>query len=92
LKVVDIATPAMPRVVGLFQTEAEIEAVTMANDHAFIAAGGAGVYVVDVSDPPNLVEVGFYDTPDYANAIAVANDLIYVSDRFGGLLILRFRQ
>jgi hypothetical protein len=60
-------------------------AVAVAEDHAFVACGSAGLQVVDVFDPSAPQRVGSLSLPGTAFEVAVAGDMAYVAAGAGGL-------
>jgi len=74
LRVVDVSNPANPMEVGFYHTPGNVEAVAVAGDYAYVAAGG--LRVVDVSDPTTPVEVGFYE---HGGSVAVAGIYAYIA-------------
>ena len=63
-------------------------AVDVSGQHAFIAAGEAGLQIVDVSDLRAPFIAGFLDTPGNANDVKVEGNLAYMADGSEGLLIV----
>jgi hypothetical protein len=62
----------------------------VSGDHAFVAAGDAGLRIVDVSQLANPAEVSSFGTSGYATDSLVVDDAVYVAAGDAGLLILRY--
>jgi WD40 repeat protein len=62
--------------------------VDVDGEHAYVAAGNAGLHVVDVSDPSAPVRVATFNTPGNANDVRVQNGYAYVADGASGLQIV----
>lgn len=62
--------------------------VDVSGDHAYVAAGSAGLHVVDVSDPSAPFRVATVNTPGNANDVRVANGYAYIADGPNGLQIV----
>jgi len=76
-----------PRALGWVSVPGFANAVALAGDYAYVAAGAAGIQVVDISNPMSPAVVGALDMPGNANDIAVSGDWAYVADGSGGLFI-----
>ena len=63
-------------------------AVAVAGDHAYVAAGLTGLQVVDVTNRSAPAIVGALDTPGNANGVAVAGNFAYIADGSQGLRII----
>ena len=59
--------------VGSLALPSEAQGVSLLGDHAFIAAGQAGLIVIDFSDPRNPLLVKTLNTTKYAESILVAS-------------------
>ncbi len=89
LSILDITSLAHPMEIGATEAfEGYIEDVAVVGNTAFVAAGGAGLYIVDISDPANPAVVGSYDTPGYAESVTVAGKYAYVADGPAGLRVV----
>ena len=62
--------------------------VAVYGDHAFVAAGAAGLQVVDITDPNAPLIVGHVDTPGDARDVVVSDGFAYVTDSFSGLQVI----
>jgi hypothetical protein len=65
-----------------------IRGIAVQDGRAYVAAGGAGVYLFDVSQPGAPAPLGSVSTPGYAEAVTVAGNLALVADGPLGLRIL----
>ncbi|MBI2918848.1 MAG: hypothetical protein HYY01_12770 [Chloroflexi bacterium] len=89
LIVLDISNPANPREVGATEPFGwYVEDVAVVGNTAFVAAGGAGIYIVGISDPAHPAVIGSYDTPGYAESVVVAAEYAYVADGPAGLRVV----
>ncbi len=89
LVVLDISDPTTPTVVGTTEPLPHfVEDVVVNGTVAYVAAGGAGMYMLNISDPANPAVIGTYDTPGYAEGIAVDGKYAYVADGPYGLRIV----
>ncbi len=89
LIVLDIANLANPREVGATEPFGwYVEDVAVVGNTAFVAAGGAGLYIVDVSNPARPVVAGSLDTPGYAEGMVVVGRYAYVADGPAGLRVV----
>ncbi|MBE0428792.1 MAG: hypothetical protein IBX61_02850 [Thermoleophilia bacterium] len=65
-------------VVGAYSTQGDARGVTVAGNHAIVAAGNGGLQIIDISNPANPSKVGSYKTPSYAYDVAVSAQYAYV--------------
>ncbi|MEK7677697.1 MAG: hypothetical protein AAB676_17855, partial [Verrucomicrobiota bacterium] len=71
----DVATPAAPVRVGVYDTSGNARGVVVAGGYAYVADGWAGLQVIDVRNPTAPVRVGGYDTSGHASGVVVAGGL-----------------
>ncbi|MCP4210008.1 MAG: hypothetical protein GY764_00880 [Halieaceae bacterium] len=65
LKILNIADPANPAVVGQTDVLAGILCyVTVEGDYAYVLAGYSGLRIIDIANPANPTEVSHFPTPD----------------------------
>ncbi len=89
LEVLDVSDPTTPTVVGTTEPFPNfVEDVAVSGTVAYVAAGGAGMYMLNISDPANPSVTGIYDTPGYAEGVAVDGRYAYVADGPYGLRIV----
>ena len=62
--------------------------VDISGNHAYVAAGAAGLQVVDVSDRKLPRIVGSLDTPGNANDVRIVGNRVYIADGSAGLQII----
>lgn len=62
--------------------------VDVSGNHAYVAAGAAGLQIVDVSDRKLPRIVGSLDTPGNANDVRVVGNRVYIADGSAGLQII----
>jgi hypothetical protein len=86
LKIVNIATPNNPFVVGPgYDPPGYVNDVAVLGTQVFLACDTAGIYQIDVSNPNSPVLVANTATTGVALDIAVWNNLVYVADASEGL-------
>lgn len=88
LRIVDIADPANPTVVGVYYAPGSVESVAVSDTYAFIAVQNAGLRVVNVLDPAHPIEVSAHDTPGAARGLALSGDFAFVADGDAGLRVI----
>ena len=88
LTVIDVSSPAQPRVVGYCDTPGQAREVVVSDAYVYVADGDAGLRVVDVSDPSQPREVGHWDTPGIARGIAASGVCVYIADADSGLCVV----
>jgi hypothetical protein len=86
--VLNASNPANPTVLGMYESTAYLEAVTVINGLAYLAASTQGLEIVDVSNPAAPVYVGHLVTPGSANGIAVSGSLAYLTAAEDGLQVI----
>ncbi len=89
LTVLDISTPSSPRELGSSEPfSAAVRDVEVFGNTAFVAAGGAGLYIVDISDPAHPTTLGNYKSSGYTEGVTAAGKYAYVADGPDGLRIV----
>jgi hypothetical protein len=88
LRVISIAAPAKPQVVGGIDTPGFSWNVRVVGNYAYIADGDQGLRIISIADPTKLREVAAYLTPGYVWDVAVAGTLAYLADGDTGLRII----
>lgn len=81
-------TSFAPGAVSFLQIPGFANNVDVALDHAFVAAGPAGLQVVDVVDRASPRIAGSLDTPGDAQDVVVAGRLAFVADGPAGLQVI----
>jgi hypothetical protein len=76
LRIIDVSTPAAPRVVGVLSTPGYTEDVAVQGNYAYIIDGL--LRIVDVSNPANPIVVSSYRTEYASVAVAVAGNYVYL--------------
>ena len=79
VKVLDLANPAMPVLVGTVITPAFARDVEVHEGRMYVAMGGDGVAVYDVSAPPQAVQVGVIEAQGSAQGVSAANGELAVA-------------
>lgn len=74
-----------PRALSFVSIPGFANNVDVAGDHAYVAAGSAGLQVVDVRDRSQPRLEGALDTPGNANDVAVVGSVAFVADGPAGL-------
>ena len=77
-----------PQALGFVAIPGFANAVGVAGNYAYVAAGATGLQVVDVTDHSNPRVVAALDTPGNAEDVRVVGGLAYVADGSGGLRII----
>ena len=86
----DIADPANTERTATYEVpDGRAGEIVVAGNHAFVAAGSAGLSVLDVSDPISPAEVGYYNTARFSWNVALAGSNVVLTDG-AALYILRF--
>jgi len=87
LRTMDVADPAQPTALGIFQPEGEtdVSGVDVSGDYAFVTDYAMGLRVVDVSEPASPEQVGFLPVTNMSDVVVVgeyayvtATDLLVV--------------
>lgn len=77
-----------PQALAFLRIPGFANGVAVEGDHAYVAAGAAGLVVVDVSDLRAPFIAGSVDTPGNANDVRVQGGLVYVADGAAGLAVI----
>ena len=77
-----------PKVSGYVAIPGFANAVDVAGNDAYVAAGGTGLQVVNVADHQNPRVAAALDTPGNANDVKIVGNLAYVADGSAGLRII----
>ena len=82
----DLAEPASPRSIRTLRTPDRIFGVDIRGDHAFVAAGQAGLRVVHISNPSSPTEVGHLDAENSVVDVVVSGQHAFIveGDEFPG--------
>lgn len=93
IRVVDVADPARPKVVGSLDLD-HISSLAFAGHHLYVGVGQngpgqpAGLHVIDLSDPGHPRKVRFVPTEGWApTTISVRERYAYVASPYGNTLI-----
>ncbi len=87
LRIIDVANPANPTLLGTFNTPGDARGVVVNGNYAYVADRDAGVRVINVSNPASPTEVGNVATPR-ARGIAISGNYVYVAASDSGLVVL----
>jgi hypothetical protein len=89
LAILDVSNPAEPVRKVVHRTPGTLYALTVSDNHAYLAQGfQENLLVLDVSTPDAPAEVGRYETPSYVRDVSVVGNYAYVVDSHEGLRIL----
>jgi hypothetical protein len=89
LAILDVTNPAEPVRKVVHRTPGTLYALTVTDNHAYLAQGfQENLLVLDVSTPGAPAEVGSYETPSYVRDVSVAGNYAYLVDSHEGLRIL----
>jgi hypothetical protein len=78
LAIVDVSTPAMPRIVGEIALQGS-ERVDVTGSYALVCNNSWDPYVVDISDPGNPVWVAYLNTSGGGKDLTIVGDMAYVA-------------
>lgn len=81
MQVIDISDPALPAVVGDYETRGPAWSITLAGNTVYAAAED-GMHVLDISDPTSPVDLGFFETPGRAVDVTVTGTIAYVAEAY----------
>ncbi|MBI2877784.1 MAG: choice-of-anchor D domain-containing protein [Candidatus Tectomicrobia bacterium] len=89
LHVVDVSSPASPKLLGQITLPGLVEDVFVSGSYAYVANGKFGLRVVDITHPASLQEVGSLDTlGGIAGGIFFSDGFAYVAAGTEGLWII----
>ncbi|HQI84959.1 MAG TPA: tandem-95 repeat protein [Anaerolineae bacterium] len=83
---VGLSNPALPNLVGSYNTAGDGRGVTVVGNRAYIADGSRGLTVIDLSNPS--ATPGRLDTPGTATDIIVQGNYAYLADGSGGVRVI----
>lgn len=87
LAVVDITNPAVPTIVGTYDS-ASAYGVAISDNYAYVADGVNGILIVDITDSAAPTYKGTYNTAGDAKGIVLSGNYAYVADGVNGLVIV----
>jgi len=87
LRIIDVATPANPTLLGTYDSPGEARGVVAVGDFAYIADRDSGVQVVNVANPASPTRVRNIVT-SRSRGIAINGNLVYIATRDSGMIIL----
>ncbi len=87
-RVFDMTTPEQPIDQSSFGNPSFGWDVAVSGDHAFVAAGKAGLRVLDLSSMSSIEEVAFLDTPGSARAVEISGEFAFVADYSAGVRVI----
>ncbi len=89
-RVIDVSDPSAPVEVGAFGLPAYPDEIYVANNYAYVLAGGRldpqearGIWIADVSNPTSPAVAGFYESRD-ARDFVVADQFMFLVEWSGG--------
>ncbi len=85
LVLLDVSSPAEPRILGTLDTLGYTEDVALDGDYAILADGPLGLQVADISDPENPVLVSSAYSLAYVYAVALQDNVVYAAGGGSGL-------
>lgn len=97
LQIILVSDPEKPTLIHEVETPGEARSVFVSKirnsadeerTYAFIADGGAGLYIVDVTVPDQPVDVATYAVKNYASDVIIQNQTAYLAERDDGLVLL----
>ncbi|MCX6898373.1 MAG: hypothetical protein NT105_06695 [Verrucomicrobia bacterium] len=88
LHVLDITTPAKPKLLGKLSGLGTTRQLVVKNNIAYVTARQDGLWLVDVSDPAKPALISHYDTVEMATGIWVSGGLAFIATRCYGVEIV----
>jgi len=89
LAVLDVSIPSSPREVGSSEPfGAAVRDVKVSDNIAYVAAGGAGLYILDISSPAHPTIMGNYKSSGYTEGVTIEGNYAYVADGPSGLRVV----
>jgi hypothetical protein len=90
LAILDLRTPASPRMAARVALDGGPQGVTVLDGIAYVAAGTTGLIIIDVSDPerPLIVGTGSVGGGASSRSAALVGSTAFVADGLGGLQLL----
>lgn len=88
LLVLDVSNPASPVLAGTYESMAYLEAVTVVNGLAYLAASTEGLEIVNVANPAQPAHVGHVTTAGSAAGIVVSGSTAYLAAAQEGLQMI----
>ncbi len=77
---IDITTPASPRIAGSTNTPDWTWNLADSDDYAYVTSLTSGLSLIDITMPTSPQIVGSVSTPEYAVGVSVSGDYAYVVD------------
>ncbi len=87
VQIVDVSQPVQPSRLGLYNPVGYVQAVTVTDGYAYVAAGKYGFRVIDVADPRRPREVAAIATKESAVTVVHSGTTAYVAD-YGMLYVI----
>jgi len=88
LRIVDVADPAKPTLLGSYTFPMNIYAVRVSGSFAYAAVDFYGLAIVDVSNPAVPALLGALETPGQAISLAISGTTAAVANRISGLELI----
>jgi hypothetical protein len=91
LWILDVSTPAEPRVVGHLEWAVESSvpsSLAVVGQHAFVGDWQAGMHIVDVSDPERPIEVSVTSFPSGVLAVTATDSYVFVAASGAGVRVV----
>ena len=88
VEVIDLSLPDSSAHIKTIDTPGGARALSIWNEHLFLAAYQKGVQIIDVSNPAEATVIGGYEDVDRVVDVFVSGNYAYVADRDEGLLVL----
>ena len=88
LQIINISNPALPSLVGTYDTTGYAYGVQVVGNYAYVADGNSGLQIINISNPAAPSLSGSYDTTGYAKGVQVVGNYAYVADYESGLQII----
>jgi hypothetical protein len=88
LNIFDIIDPAVPHLLGSYNTDGTAMDVIVDGSIAYIADGSAGLQIIDTSNPSQPKLISSFATNGYANALTKEDALIYIANGASGIQLI----
>ncbi|HZW11496.1 MAG TPA: GC-type dockerin domain-anchored protein [Phycisphaerales bacterium] len=80
LEAFDTTGPDAPVLLGNWESDRELEGVTVYDGRAYLARGSYGLAILDVTDPQNMALLGEIDGPGFASGVAASGGTAYIAN------------
>lgn len=85
--IIDVTNPVSPVSLGSKEINADVNAIQVKGDYAYLATSETELLVYNISDPANITLAGSYDAPggsEHGKAVQLVGDKLYLGRTKGG--------